>query len=488
MAFSPIARCRAGWLTVFALWIPAPVVLALAPVCPVHAQEKGEDVEAAAKSRLTGIPLDNALRLTGGSEMAEIRKQLDAALTQANAKRGADEMLIWISPAYTGPASAKPIIETVAKRLKEAGYQYEAPDTGGKEEDGALIIASRGAAELYAGLWLKTDQLLMLAWCRVEKAGNAPSTPAPEGNTVTPPATVKRGLDTSKVIVPGEPVLTQQMIDETCEFLAFLMDSPLNVEQKAKLAASITADWKKRDKGTIELVKEFTSYRAQIFPKPEAERDLIRKQLQPPILKALREHKHDEGAKWMLGIYEAAHKPIASGDPPLTRQMTDAYTEVFFFMGSEVLGEKMTPDAKAKDAMAKGLASGYAKAPAAAKKQLNQMPLIWAAIRVAWPTLPEAQKQAAREQWRKDFKAILPVPKQAATKSPTASRTKAGSSTNSASSSEDLRKKMAAMQAMQSAYQMRSNMMWQNHYSQMNTINTWGGNPYRYVNSWGRPY
>jgi hypothetical protein len=264
------------------------------------------------------------------------------------------------------------------------------------------------------------------------------------------------------------------------------MDSPLNVEQKTKMSASIIADWKKRNKETIDLVREFNSYRAQIFPKPEAERDLIRKQLQPALLKVLREHKNDEGAKWMLGIYEAAHKPIAPGNPPLTRQMTDAYTEVLFFMGSEVLGEKMTPDAKAKDAMAKGLASGYARAPAAAKKQLNEMPVMWAAIRVAWPTLPEAQKQSAREQWRKDLTAMFPAPKQTATK--TAAKSRASSSTNSLSSGQDLRKKMAAMQAMQSAYQMQSNMMWQNHYSRMNTVNTWGGSPYRYVNSWGRPY
>jgi hypothetical protein len=196
MVFSQIMRSRVGWLAAFTFWIPG-TVLTLTAASAVHAQQPGEDVEAAPKSRLTGIPLDNALRLTGGPEMAEIRKQLDTALARANVKRGADEMLIWISPAYTGPASANAIMESVEKRLKEAGYQYRAPDTGGKEEDGTLIIASKGSTEIYTGLWLKTDQLLMLAWGRVEKAGNASTTPTSEGNTVAPPATTKRGADTS---------------------------------------------------------------------------------------------------------------------------------------------------------------------------------------------------------------------------------------------------------------------------------------------------
>ena len=488
--FRSIRRC-AAWLALVSPGIIGGVAFSAPATAarPVASAARQEGVEKAEKSRLTGIALDDgALRLTGGEELAAIRKQLDAALEGSGARRGADEVLAWTAPGYTGPASAAKLTDAVAAAMKAAGYAYETREA---ENGGAVVVARKGEGDALMGLWIKAPQVLVLAWCRVVSAGGEKSAAAAAEPASAKPAGAK---DASAVLAAGDPALTRQMVEHTCHFLAYLLEAPLTLEQKAALEKSIVADWKKKDADTIEFVKDACDLRAQIFAKPEAERDLIRKQLQPEILKALRANKGDEGAKWMLAIYDAAHRPLAPGSPPLTRQMTDAYAEVLYFMASEVVGEKIAPDAEAKATMAKGLASAYAKAPAEMKKTLNQMPILWAAIRVAWPTLPEAEKAAAREQWKKDFQVLAPKlpaasPKtaSAAAKPSKSSGAKSGTSSSS-SSAGDLSRRMAAMQAMQSAYRTQSQMMWQNHYSRMNSINTMGGNPYRYVNAYGNPY
>jgi hypothetical protein len=47
---------------------------------------------------------------------------------------------------------------------------------------------------------------------------------------------------------------------------------------------------------------------------------------------------------------------------------------------------------------------------------------------------------------------------------------------------------MESVRASNRRYTMLSNMMWQSHYSRMNSLASWGGSPYCYVNQWGNPY
>jgi len=122
------------------------------------------------------------------------------------------------------------------------------------------------------------------------------------------------------------------------------------------------------------------------------------------LIKAARKES-DAVAKMIVQVYEAAHQPIAPGDPPLTRQAADAMLEVLFFMAAQVQGGDAAaaalpqPTQEMKDQWAKNLAANYAKADAAARNQIAKMPLTWAALRMLWPELPEADKTQARAQW-----------------------------------------------------------------------------------------
>jgi hypothetical protein len=117
----------------------------------------------------------------------------------------------------------------------------------------------------------------------------------------------------------------------------------------------------------------------------------------------------DAVAKMMVQIYDAAHQPIAPGNPPLTRQASDATLEVMFFMACQVNRQGDVPvTQQMKDQCAKALAEGYAKLNAQDRQRIAQMPMAWAALRAVWPELPEAERSKLRDQWAQaeDVKAV----------------------------------------------------------------------------------
>jgi hypothetical protein len=66
-------------------------------------------------------------------------------------------------------------------------------------------------------------------------------------------------------------------------------------------------------------------------------------------------------------------------------------------------------------------AKGYAKLGDAQRKDLQQAPMVWAALRAAWPELTDADKKKLRDEWAQTLVKVLPQqPAQPATaKAPT---------------------------------------------------------------------
>jgi hypothetical protein len=116
----------------------------------------------------------------------------------------------------------------------------------------------------------------------------------------------------------------------------------------------------------------------------------------------------DPTAKWMLAIYEAGHQPIADGTPPLTRQVTDAFAELMCFMIGEVLGQEVPVPDEFREAAAGLLAARYVELTPEGQQEVSQLPIAWAAIRVAWGQMPEEDKEQYRAQWRETLQSSLP--------------------------------------------------------------------------------
>lgn len=63
----------------------------------------------------------------------------------------------------------------------------------------------------------------------------------------------------------------------------------------------------------------------QLAQSSETQRIQPRSQLQPQVLDQAK-NQSDQFSRWLLDIYDAAHTPIAEGDPPLTRRNRSART------------------------------------------------------------------------------------------------------------------------------------------------------------------
>lgn len=170
---------------------------------------------------------------------------------------------------------------------------------------------------------------------------------------------VVQAADEPTVVAPGDPPLTREGIQRFTNLMEWLLDVPLTELQKQRIDESLRQSWADGDKEDIQSYVAVLALEAQTAALSPEERRLLREQAQPDVLKELRAQTDDEGARWLLEIYDAGHQPIAEGKPPLTRQVTDAFVELFCFMLSEAAGMKLEAPADLRDEMAKSLAASY---------------------------------------------------------------------------------------------------------------------------------
>jgi hypothetical protein len=206
----------------------------------------------------------------------------------------------------------------------------------------------------------------------------------------------------SIVLARGNPTLTQATLDSLTDFLEWLIEVPFTEEQRQVIAHAVIDSWKKNDRPDIQGVQDVLKLRAQLATMTAEQKMLVRQTAQPEVIKTARSET-DAISKVVVQVYDAAHKPIAAGNPPLTRQAADAMLEVLFFMASQVrLGDtaaQPSPTPQMKEVWANNLAANYGKTDAAARKSIAGMPITWAALRMTWPDLPAADKAKARAQW-----------------------------------------------------------------------------------------
>lgn len=203
----------------------------------------------------------------------------------------------------------------------------------------------------------------------------------------------------SLVLAGGTPPLTQAKVDQVTDFLEWLIEVPFTDEQRQMVAQNMIDSWKKNELEGINGVEDVVKLRAQLSGMTSEQKELARRAAQPELIKQARKET-DPVAKMIVRVYDAAHQPIAPGDPPLTRQATDAMLETLFFMASQVQGgAEVTPTAKMKDQWAKALADSYDKADGAARKEMAEMPLRWAAMRMTWPALSDQDRAKTKAQW-----------------------------------------------------------------------------------------
>jgi len=297
-----------------------------------------------------------------------------------------------------------------------------------------------------------------------------------------PPATAQDKADF--VAVEGNPPLTQGMIDRFAGFMEWLLDVPLTTGQRDDVATGLVHSWQTGDAEEKQGVVNVLSLAEQVAQREEAERALVREQLQALLLQQVRQMPDDPAAQWMLAVYEAGHQPIADGQPPLTRQMADAFAELMCFMIGEVVGQEVPTPPEFRTAAADLLAARYVELEPQGQQEVSQLPIVWAALRVAWPTLSDDDKDQYRSQWRGMLQGALP--QQAAggdqdTTQPAAPVADPGDSDLAAL----VEQKMAAdpMQQAMTA-QFMSNLLQTQHNGNMAMLYSMGGSGWTYQPRW----
>jgi len=165
--------------------------------------------------------------------------------------------------------------------------------------------------------------------------------------------------------------------------------------------------WEKHDASAVRGIQGLVKQYRQVEAADKTTRDLWREENQAEFVESIR-GADDPASTWALAVYEAAHRPLVDGDPPLTRQMADAQLEVLCFMAAVVRGAEPVAVPKAVlNEWAGHLKEGWASLNDEQKKSIANTPLLWAAIHAGWPQMPDEDKEKWRRQWEKELGPLL---------------------------------------------------------------------------------
>jgi hypothetical protein len=210
--------------------------------------------------------------------------------------------------------------------------------------------------------------------------------------------------------IAGRPPLTLDMVQKATRFFQWLLDVPLTPEQQQQFRNAVARSWISGRQDEIQSTLQVIQFSDQVLSsKSVTEREVIRQTVQPKYLAQIRSQPDNELSRWVLGIYDAAHKPIAAGNPPLRPQVVDAYVAFLSFMMNQSLGNNwsFTGGGSFRDAVAQPIIASYSGLRADQQVAMAQIPLQWAQLNDAWPKTPLAQRQQLCAQWRPQMQQFL---------------------------------------------------------------------------------
>jgi hypothetical protein len=215
--------------------------------------------------------------------------------------------------------------------------------------------------------------------------------------------------DVLVAVQPAGESLTRATRERLVQFIEWTFKAPLTPSQRARLGEIIVAEWRlPQDRAGL---KEWLAAADHIDTLAPDQRPFVREKLLEEALPALRaQAKSDADARWFIALYDAANKPIAAGNPALTRQMSDATIEMTYFILGRAHGADLQPSVAEKDEWAKALVAGWPRLSAERKREIAGSPLQWAEVRASWDAAKESDRAEVAAQWRKDF----PLPAAAA--------------------------------------------------------------------------
>jgi hypothetical protein len=202
-------------------------------------------------------------------------------------------------------------------------------------------------------------------------------------------------------IAGGKPPLTESMVSHYSSFIAWLLEIPLTQPVKDTLRAMILEDWKNpkdiasdmKELGfQLEMARDENGEVQRLYERSAIQLDMVRK---------LRAAANGNFAALLLvAKYDEAHPVIVAGKPPLTRQASDAWAELFCFIRNQSGAPHMDATPAVKDDFARTLTENWAKFPPEQQKALSEMPQKWALVHFAWVRNKGDERQMIMAAWQ----------------------------------------------------------------------------------------
>jgi hypothetical protein len=202
-------------------------------------------------------------------------------------------------------------------------------------------------------------------------------------------------------IAAGNPPLTESMVSHYSYFVAWLLEIPLTQPLKDTLRAEMLEDWK-NPKDIASDMKEL-GFQLEMArdENGEAQRLYERSVIQLDMIGKLRGADHGNFVALLLvAKYDEAHPVIVAGKPPLTRQASEAWAELFCFIHNQSGAPHMDATPAVKDDFARTLTENWAKFPPEHQKALSEMPQKWALVHFAWVRNKGDERQRIMAAWQ----------------------------------------------------------------------------------------
>ena len=254
-------------------------------------------------------------------------------------------------------------------------------------------------------VWIVGFTLAAMGWCAIPSAAQELSGGAGGG---------------IRLPIAGHPPLTAELLNKATGFFEWLLDAQLTVEQRREFQDSLAQSWIEKRKDEIQSTVTVVQFSDRLDGMSQKDREAYRQVLQGKFLAEMRAQPRSILARWVLNIYDSAHKTIARGNPPLTKQMVDSYAELVGFMLRQSMGKQyFAANRGFKDALAQNLVAQYSRLAPEQQAALAQVPGYWAVVQARWPATPEPEKQRLRREWRSSLQGMVnaagqaPAPSQA---------------------------------------------------------------------------
>jgi len=218
------------------------------------------------------------------------------------------------------------------------------------------------------------------------------------------------GGDRNPILVAGTTPLAQDTLDKSRMFSEWLLDVGLTDRQRQEFQQLFINDWKKLPQASKEIAIKgaVEGWPSQLPMLNNYDRNLLRAQLQPQFLASLEQNPRHELSRWLLEVYQSAHKldgernhVLVPGKTPLTESIVSQYGDFIEWILALKMSGGLT-DAQRQD-LRQVLMSDWQKIDQAEKDSFLRLLKRWNAV----AQLDDAARSQLHQQLQPQFLAHL---------------------------------------------------------------------------------